>query len=120
MNLNYKLLDIISFCAAAIGFAMALIIINSANAYVGSMAFLPVFLIVIIASVVLFIISIIIFSFDKNSLGAGLLISAFLLPTSFLASCLTAKYFEIGAYHQEPMIHFPVSTNTVVSQNIKG
>ncbi len=111
MKLNYKLLGIISFCAAVIGFAMATIIINSANGYVGSMDFIPIFLLVIIAGVVLFIVSIIVFSFDKKSLGAGLLISAFLLPASFIASCLIAKYFEIGSYRQQPMIPFSISAS---------
>ncbi len=120
MKINYKLLGIISFCAAAIGFAMATIIINSANGYVGSMAFVPVFLLVIIAGVILFIVSIIVFSFDKKSLGAGLLISAFLLPVSFIASCLIAKYFEVGAYRQEPMIPFAISANVIVLKATAG
>ena len=114
MKLNYKLLGTASFCDAAIGFAVATLIINSENGYVGSMIFLPVFLFVIIAGFVLFIISIIVFSFDKKSLGASFLISTFLLPTSFLAFCLIAKYFEIGAYRQEPMIPFPISAITIV------
>jgi hypothetical protein len=116
MKLNYKLLGIISFCAAAFGFVMATLIINSENGYVGSMVFFPVFLLAIIVGFVLFSISIIVFSFDKKSLSASLLISAFLLPASFIAFCLIAKYFEIGAYRREPMIPFPISINTIVSK----
>src|SRR5688500_945097 len=108
MNVNYKFVVISSFCATAIGFALATLIINSENGYVGSMVFFPLFLLVIFAGFVLFIISIIGFSFEKKGLGVCLLFSAFLLPASFIASCLIAKYFEIGAYRQQPMIPFPI------------
>jgi hypothetical protein len=114
MNVNYKLLGISSFCAIAIGFALAALIINSENGYVGSMILLPLFLVASFAGFVLFIVSIISFSFDKKSRGACFLFSAFLLPASFIASCLTAKYFEIGAYRQQPMIPFPVAARIVV------
>lgn len=120
MKLNYITLGVISFIATAIGFATATVIINSENGYIGSMIFLPLFLLVIFAGVVLFITSIIVLSFDKKSLGAGLLISAFLLPASFMASCLIAKHCEIGAYRQEPMIPFPISANILVVKNAMG
>jgi hypothetical protein len=48
------------------------------------------------------------------NLGICLLLSAFLLPVSFLASCLIAKYFEIGAYRHQPMTPIPVAANNVV------
>lgn len=113
-NLNYKHLGISFFCTAAIGFALASVIIYSENGYVGSMIFFPLFLLVIFAGFVLFLISIVVFSFDKNNLGIGLLLSSFLLPASFVAFCLIAKYFEIGAYRQQPMIPFPVAANIVI------
>ncbi len=113
MKMNYKLLGVSSFCAAAIGFVTATLIINSENGYIGSIVFLPLFLLAIFTGFVLFIISIIGFSFDKKSLGICLLASAFLLPASFIASCLIAKYFEIGSYRQQPMIPFSISANIV-------
>jgi hypothetical protein len=118
MNVNYKLLGISSFCAAAVGFAIATIIINSENGYVGSIVFFPLFLLVIFAGLVLFIISIIGFSLDRKNLGLCLLFSAFLLPTSFITSCLIAKYFEIGAYRQQPMVPFPISANSVAPKSV--
>ena len=106
MDVNYKLLGVSAFCASAIGFAASTLIINSENGYIGSMVFFPIFLLVSFAGFILFIISLISFTLNKMNLGICLLSSAFLLPVSFISSCLIAKYFEIGAYRQEPMISF--------------
>lgn len=110
--MNYKFLGISSVCSIAIGIAMATLIINSENGYIGSMIFLPVFVFVILVSFILFISSIIGFTISKNW-GVNLLISAFLFPASFLTACLIAKYFEIGAYHQEPMIQLKIFAGTL-------
>jgi hypothetical protein len=120
MNVNYKLLGVSSFCVTAIGCAISTLIINSENGYVGSIVFFPLLLLVSFAGLVLFIISIVVFSFEKNSLGACLFFSAFLLPASFIASCLIAKYFEIGAYQQQPMIPFPIAMIIVVLNGVAG
>ena len=109
MNINKEFVGIVSFCAAASGSGLSMLIINSENGYVGSIIFLPLFLLVIVVGIVLFIVGIIIgFGSDKKSWGWALLFSSFFLPASFVASCLIAKYFEIGAYLQEPMIPFPI------------
>src|SRR5688500_9689451 len=108
MSVSYKLLAISSFCAVTVGFAVSTLIINSENGYIGGMVFLPLFLLVILVGFILFIISLVSFGLNKMSLGISLFLSAILLPLSFILSCLIAKYFEIGAYRQQPMIPFPV------------
>jgi hypothetical protein len=109
MNINKEFVGIVSLCAAASGFGLSMLIISSENGYVGSIIFLPLFLLVIVVGIVLFIVSIIIgFGSDQKSWGWTLLSLSFFLPTSFVASYLIAKYFEIGAYRQEPMIPFPI------------
>jgi Zn-dependent membrane protease YugP len=120
MNVNYKLLSISSFCAVAIGCAISTVIINSENGYVGSIIVFPLLLLVSFVGFILFIIGFIVLSFDKKSLGVCLLFSAFLLPASFIASCLIAKYFEIGAYRQQPMISFPVAVSMIVLKDMAG
>lgn len=109
MTISKELVGAISLCAAMSGFGLSAVIINSENGYVGGMIFVPLFLLVIIAAIVLFIAGVIGFSLDRKSWGWGLLLSSFLLPASFIASCLVAKYFEIGAYRIQPMIPLSVS-----------
>lgn len=104
--MNYKLLGIKSLLSAIIGIAMSMLIIGSENGYVGGMIFVPIFLLVIVVSLILFSIGIIGISQKQIDFGVTLLISSLLLPTTFVVSCLIAKYLEIGAYHQEPMIQF--------------
>jgi hypothetical protein len=84
------------------------------------MFFLPLFLLVCFVGIVLFIISILVFSFEKDSLGMCFLFAAFLLPLGFLGSCLVAKYFELGAYRQDPMIPFSISANVIVLKSSKS
>lgn len=108
MNVSYKLLGVSSFCAVAVGFAAATLIINSENGYIGSMVFFPLFLLTIFAGIILFISSFMSFVFNKMSLGASLLLSSILLLSSFILFCLIAKYFEIGAYQQQPMVPIPI------------
>jgi hypothetical protein len=88
---------------------MALLVITSENGYVGSMIFGLLFFALIFIVLLLFFISIFCFAVEKNTVGFCFLISTILLPASFLLCCLTAKYFEIGAYRQEPMIPFQIS-----------
>lgn len=114
--MNYKTLGISTLLSIISGLAISLLVIGSENGYVGSMVFGLLFFLILFVVLVLLVSSLFCLSFNKDILGLCLLISALLLPSSFLLSCLIAKYFEIGAYRQEPMIPFPVATNIALTK----
>ena len=105
---------IITFLASfVIGCGATLIVASSENGYVAGFVFLPLFFLICIATLVLFIISIVCFIL-KSKIAPWLLLSAILLPAGFFSSALIAKHFEIGAYYQEPMIKWSDEVNNVV------
>jgi hypothetical protein len=89
------------------------LVASSQNGYSAGFVFIPIFLFICFASLLLFVISVICLGL-KNKFGWWLLLSTFLLPASFISSALTAKYFEIGAYRQEPMILLNDEINNIV------
>jgi hypothetical protein len=99
-NLDKIILSV--FLPAAIGCGAILPVIHSQNGYVAGFVFLPLFLLICAASLILFVIALI-GLIAGNKSAAWILLSAILLPAGFISSGLVAKYFEIGAYYQEPM-----------------
>ncbi len=113
MNTIYRNFVISSLVSIGIGFSATMLVVNSENGYVAGFIFLPLFLFICVASLILFIVGLISLGLENKS-WAWLLLSAFLLPASFFSACLIAKYFEIGAYRQEPMISFLDEVNNVI------
>jgi hypothetical protein len=107
--MNYKALGISSMFTFVVGLSMALLVITSENGYIGGMVFGLLFFALLFLVPILLIFTILGFTLENKTVGFCLLISTILLPASFIAVCVFAKYFEIGAYRQEPMIPFPVS-----------
>ena len=95
-------------------------IITSENGYVGGMMVLPLLLLISVLCLFLLIAGIFNFILGNKSLGLCLLSMVFSLPASFILFCLIAKYFEIGAYRQDPMIPFPVAANIAILKDVTG
>lgn len=105
---------IITFLASvAIGCGATYLIASSENGYVAGYIVLPLFLFFGVISLILVVVGLICLA-AKSDVAPWLLLSAFLLPASFLSSALIAKHFELGAYHQEPMIPIPSGISSVV------
>lgn len=113
MSAVYKNLIITFLISVGIGCGAILIVASSENGYVAGFVLLPLFLFIGVASLILFIVGLVLLGL-KNKSAPWLLLSAFLIPASFISSGLIAKYFEIGAYYQEPMTPFSEGVNTVV------
>lgn len=113
MNTSYRNLAISSLLSIGIGIGATMLIVNSANGYVAGFVFLPLFFFIGLVSLILFVVGFICLGL-KNKAWTWVLLSAFLLPASFFSACLTAKYFELGAYRQEPMIPIPEEISNVV------
>ena len=90
----------------ALGFLAVIPIINSQNGYVAGYIFLPLFLLVVFASFGLFIGGLIATGI-KGKPGLWVLLSSIMLLGGFLGTAMLAKEFEIGSYHEDPMIHYP-------------
>lgn len=113
MNAVYRNLAISSLVSIGIGIGATMLVVNSANGYVAGFVFLPLFFFIGLVSLILFIFGFICLGL-KNKSWTWVILSAFLLPASFVSACLTAKCFELGAYRQEPMISFFGEVNNIV------
>jgi hypothetical protein len=89
------------------------LITSSQNGYVAGFIVLPLLFLFAVASLILLVTGFVCLGLGKKS-APWLLLSAVLLPASFISSALIAKYFEIGAYHEEPMVSFSDETTSVV------
>ena len=96
-----------------IGCVAIMPVIYSENGYVAGFVFFPLFLLVGAASLILFVIGLIGLA-SKSKSAAWLLLSAILLPASFISLGLVAKFFELGAYRQEPMTSISDGVNNIV------
>lgn len=81
---------------------MFLPIVTSQNGYVAGLVFLPLFFLLAITCLVLFIIGFA-FLFRENTVGLYFLFAMLALPAGFFGSAVTSKQLEIGAYREEPM-----------------
>ncbi len=82
-------------------------VVMSENGYVGSIVFVPVLILVLIASVLTFLVGIIVLATSRK-LGPYVLLFAILLPIGFFIGAIVSKHLEIGAYRTEPMVPFEV------------
>jgi hypothetical protein len=113
MSAIYRNLIITFLISVGGGCGATILIASSENGYVAGFILLPLFLFIGVASLILFIVGLICLGVKSKS-APWLLLSAILLPASFISSAMIAKYFEIGAYHQEPMIPMSDEVNNVV------
>lgn len=113
MSAIYRNFIVTFLVSVVIGCGATLMVASSANGYVAGFVVLPLILLIGVASLILFVVGCICLGF-KSSVASWLLLSAFLLPASFISSAMVAKYFEIGAYHQDPMIPISDGINSVV------
>ncbi len=96
-----------------IGGGAILLVASSDNGYVAGFVFLPLLFVITLLSLILFIVGFILLS-SKEKSAPWVLLFAVLIPTGFIFSGLTAKYFEIGAYREEPMISFTDEVSNIV------
>jgi hypothetical protein len=89
-----------------VGCVLLLPVINSDNGYVAGFVFLPLFLLVLLLSIVLFVASLIAIGV-KGRPGMWWLPSGPLVFAGFFCLAVVAKQFEIGAYKEDPMVSFP-------------
>lgn len=113
MNGIYRNFIITFLISLAVGCSATFLIASSENGYVAGFIVLPLFLLFGVASLILLISGFICLGV-RSKIAPWLLLSAFLLPASFISSALVAKYFEIGAYYQEPMTPIPSRFSSVV------
>lgn len=113
MSANYKNFIITFLTSFVVGCGATLIVANSENGYTAGFVFLPLFFLICITTLALFISGIVCLIL-KSKFAPWLLLSAVLLLTFFLSSAMIAKHFEIGAYRQDPMISFSDEVSNVV------
>lgn len=113
MKAIYRNFIITFLISGGIGCGATYLIASSQNGYVAGFIVLPLLLLIGIVSLISFIVGFICLG-TKSKSASWLLLSAFLLPASFISSALTAKYFQIGAYRQEPMVSIDAGVNNVV------
>ena len=104
MNPIYKKLLITALWSLGLGALAIVPVIHSDNGYVAGYVFFPILLLIGAAALLLFIGGLI--TVTKPA-GPFLLLFAFLLPVGFFAGGFVAKTFELGAYREQPMFHFP-------------
>ena len=116
MKAIYKNFIITFLISVAIGCGATSLVVNSDNGYVAGFVFLPLLFLIGVASFVLFIAGCIGVGFNIKS-APWLLLAAVLLPVSFFSSAGIAKYLELGAYYQEPMISWSDEAKNIVLFN---
>lgn len=104
MNKYLKYAIVSGLLAVSVGICGTAIVVQSENGYVGSMMYGPL----IMAFGVLCFLTLFggLVTLTKPA-GPALLLATLLLPVSFLGTAGIAKYFEWGAYREEPMVSFP-------------
>ncbi len=102
---------ITTVCSFGLGVLAIIPVVNSDNGYVAGFVFLPLLLLIGIAAFILFFAGLV--TITKKA-GPYLLLSSLLLPVGFFTGAFTAKYFEIGAYREDPMISLLPETSNIV------
>jgi hypothetical protein len=113
MRTVYKKIFLTFLISFGIGGGAILLVASSSNGYVAGFVILPLFFLIAVASLFLFIVGFILLSSEEKS-APWVLLSAVLIPSCFIFSGLTAKYFEIGAYREEPMIPISNEVSNIV------
>ena len=97
-----------------LGILAILPVINSDNGYVAGFVFLPLFILVLLGAAGLFIAGLVATGM-KGKPGLWVLLSAPMLFCGFFGGGMVAKQFEVGAYHEDPMVPLtPPVTNIVL------
>ena len=89
-----------------VGSALVVPVITSDNGYVAGFAFVPIFFLVVLAGVALFVGGLIVTGIKGRS-GLWVALTGPLLLAGFMGTALIAKQLELGAYREQPMISFP-------------
>jgi ABC-type transport system involved in multi-copper enzyme maturation permease subunit len=101
---------IVALAASLLGTALIAVVASlGRNAYAAGFLYLPLFLLVIAASILAFGTAIFLLSTNsKSQVWALLFAFALFLPLGFFGSNSVAKNYEIGAYKNAPMEPLPV------------
>lgn len=113
MKTIYKKIILTFLISFGIGGGAILLVASNDNGYVAGFVLLPLFFLIGIASLILFVVGLILLGI-KNKSAPWIILLAILIPASFISSGLIAKYFEIGAYRQEPMVSFDEEVNNII------
>lgn len=111
----------ITFALSAVGGAIPTGVLASAeNGYVAGYAVLPLFLLVAIVCLALFIGAIVFIGKEKFAIGLYFLVSVLLIPTFWITSASLAKHFEIGAYRIDPIrpIIPPIANKIIFKKSV--
>jgi hypothetical protein len=101
---------VVAFVSIFLGCVAAAIVVNDANGYVAAYTWFFLFILIVFMTLILLISAFVCVLIEtKRHVGAFLLTAAILIPGSFMASSMTAKYFEIGSYTQQPMVPIPAT-----------
>lgn len=113
LNLKLLITIVVSLGLGALGVVP---IVQSENGYVAGYIVLPLFFLLVLACLVLFIVGIAFLCFEKKA-GFYLLVAMLMLPVGFLGSALLAKHFEIGAYRVDPIDPMTPEISNIVFLN---
>ena len=97
----------------SLGILAILPVITSENGYVAGFVFLPLIILILLASLGLLIASLIATGINGRR-GLWVLLSGPMLLCGFFGGAMVAKQFEIGAYREDPMVHFPAELTNIV------
>jgi hypothetical protein len=109
----YRNFIITCLLSGVIGCGATYLVASSQSGYTAGYIILPLFLLFGIATLILLVSGFVCLGLKKK-IAPWLLLSSILLPTSFISSALIAKYFEVGAYRQEPMVNMLDEISNVV------
>lgn len=100
MKSVYKNLLITTVCSIGIGALAIVPIVTSDNGYVAGFIVIPLLILVCAIALILFIAGL---TTITKKVGPYLLLSSALLPLGFFGTAMTSKYFEFGAYREDPI-----------------
>ena len=113
MKAVYKKIILTFLISFGIGSGAILLVAKSDNGYVAGFVFLPLFFLIALLSLILFVVGFMLLGSTEKS-APWVLLLAVLIPANFITSGLLAKYFEIGAYREEPMVPIPNEVSNIV------
>lgn len=94
--------------SAVVGAIPTAILASGDNGYVASYAVLPLFFLISIVGLLLFLCGLVFIGKEKFAIALYFLLSVLLVPAFWFGSATVAEYFEIGAYRVEPMRPFDI------------
>jgi hypothetical protein len=110
----YKYLSIAAIISIGLGIAATAVVSNNSSGYVAGFTWLYFLVLIAIASLILFVLGLILLS-AKTQLGVSLILSSILLGGSYLVSSFVVKKFGLARYSNEQMTPIiPEVSNLVV------